>query len=565
MPEIRLKIYRSPTEFLTQTYRQARVTVGRDINNDIVVPAKDVSRFHCLFECTEEGWRVIDLESTNGTYVNGICVKKAAITSGDVIVIGSTRLHVLECPAATPLAALSLAGYRLIQTFDARGLVGKGKRAAERRADRPAVREGGKGDITPVVSFPKPLTPLLTSEEILAAATDPTQTARLVAARLFPLVEADACVIYLKDPRKDRFERAAVEPVRVGVAIPPELLEHVAKRKHATHVRAEKFDDESGRPRSIMCAPMIDGKQLFGAMALVRMESPWEFGDPDLERLAVAALGAAAALSCARAYSRLERAYLDLLDASESLPASIAEIQQTDADAIVLESSVEKLRAQISQIAEKTAALAEKAAKNEPADELIPEIAESVERSEELARQLLRLTTQVREERGESWPAVLLRDLLPLLRDIGGAEMRLRDRIAEELPPVAVSPRVLRLALVRILLFCRDRMHAVRTTISAETIGLEKPLPVNDFATVEPGHYVRLSIEAEGGSEAFEELRPLRDDDLVAEPRDLRKHSTGLFWAERALRRAAARLVVRRESDRAIGFDIYMPIVTPAK
>jgi len=97
MSEIRLKIYRSPTEFHTETYRQPRVTVGREVNNDIAIPEKGVSRSHCAFECDEQGWQIVDLESTNGTYVNGICVQKTPLKSGDVVVVGSTRLHVLEC------------------------------------------------------------------------------------------------------------------------------------------------------------------------------------------------------------------------------------------------------------------------------------------------------------------------------------------------------------------------------------------------------------------------------------------------------------------------------------
>lgn len=98
MSEIQLKVYRSPTEFHVETYRQPRVTVGREVNNDIVIAEKDASRFHCRLERDEQGWQVVDLESTNGTFVNGVCVKAMPLKSGDVIVVGSTRLHVLECP-----------------------------------------------------------------------------------------------------------------------------------------------------------------------------------------------------------------------------------------------------------------------------------------------------------------------------------------------------------------------------------------------------------------------------------------------------------------------------------
>jgi pSer/pThr/pTyr-binding forkhead associated (FHA) protein len=41
----------------------------------------------------EDGWAIEDLDSTNGTRLNGQPVRRARLHDGDVIEIGLTRLH----------------------------------------------------------------------------------------------------------------------------------------------------------------------------------------------------------------------------------------------------------------------------------------------------------------------------------------------------------------------------------------------------------------------------------------------------------------------------------------
>ena len=43
------------------------VTGGSDPKNEIVFASKFVSSVHCRFDCVEGNWRVIDLQSRNGT------------------------------------------------------------------------------------------------------------------------------------------------------------------------------------------------------------------------------------------------------------------------------------------------------------------------------------------------------------------------------------------------------------------------------------------------------------------------------------------------------------------
>ena len=71
--------------------------LGRSSSNDIHLPDEQLSRNHCLFEpIGEDGIRVTDLASANGTIVNGKMLGSdpVEIKAGDVIEVGSTVLRV---------------------------------------------------------------------------------------------------------------------------------------------------------------------------------------------------------------------------------------------------------------------------------------------------------------------------------------------------------------------------------------------------------------------------------------------------------------------------------------
>jgi hypothetical protein len=69
-------------------------SVGRAPDNDIVLDSSDVSRRHARIECTKHGIRVFDLDSTNGTRVNGDAVRIADLQDRDEIAFGGQRMTV---------------------------------------------------------------------------------------------------------------------------------------------------------------------------------------------------------------------------------------------------------------------------------------------------------------------------------------------------------------------------------------------------------------------------------------------------------------------------------------
>ena len=70
------------------------VSAGKLPSNDIEISDNTVSRKHCKFVKVGDKYKIIDLNSTNGTFVNGVKVKEKIINDGDNITIGRTILKV---------------------------------------------------------------------------------------------------------------------------------------------------------------------------------------------------------------------------------------------------------------------------------------------------------------------------------------------------------------------------------------------------------------------------------------------------------------------------------------
>jgi hypothetical protein len=69
------------------------LTVGRSRECDVVLGEETVSRFHAELRHDHDAWMVRDLDSTNGTWLNGSRVREARVSRGDVLALGGLRVE----------------------------------------------------------------------------------------------------------------------------------------------------------------------------------------------------------------------------------------------------------------------------------------------------------------------------------------------------------------------------------------------------------------------------------------------------------------------------------------
>jgi pSer/pThr/pTyr-binding forkhead associated (FHA) protein len=69
-------------------------TIGRAARADFILDVALVSRVHCRLTADTDGLEVVDLSSTNGTFVNGKRVRTGTLGAGDRLRVGRVELTV---------------------------------------------------------------------------------------------------------------------------------------------------------------------------------------------------------------------------------------------------------------------------------------------------------------------------------------------------------------------------------------------------------------------------------------------------------------------------------------
>lgn len=103
MEDVTIVRTRGPAEFFLQIaepgkpvvelpLNDKRITVGRSEDCDLTLDSPEISRQHAVLEDSGAGYQVIDLGTSNGTFVNGEKVERQLLRPGDRVVLGEIAL-----------------------------------------------------------------------------------------------------------------------------------------------------------------------------------------------------------------------------------------------------------------------------------------------------------------------------------------------------------------------------------------------------------------------------------------------------------------------------------------
>jgi transcriptional regulator with GAF, ATPase, and Fis domain len=125
--------------------------VGRAAGCDLRLEDPSLSARHCRIEPVDGGWKVVDLESRNGTFVNDVLVQQRMLADGDRLRLGRVLLRVRLEPAAEDLLAeigpLASRIHRRLGKDGLKTALGRFVEAAERRGVAVTPGSGGAGEL----------------------------------------------------------------------------------------------------------------------------------------------------------------------------------------------------------------------------------------------------------------------------------------------------------------------------------------------------------------------------------------------------------------------------------
>jgi hypothetical protein len=92
--QVVLVMFRNDGERRSFSVVRNMTVIGRREDCDLRIPVGDVSRKHCRLVRTDDGIRIEDLGSSNGTYVNGERIQESELNAGDTVGVGPVQFIV---------------------------------------------------------------------------------------------------------------------------------------------------------------------------------------------------------------------------------------------------------------------------------------------------------------------------------------------------------------------------------------------------------------------------------------------------------------------------------------
>lgn len=279
-----------------------KLVVGRSDSCHLVLDHEGVSREHCELSVAASGIDVIDLGSTNGTFLNGSSIKEAVARPGDRIVVGQACLVLSEVQggATSTGAATGVLGDTTVEIVL--------KAAAERSPDAALLGASGvEGDYFKA---------LFRLTDLVNSADDREALLHSFLLILMELFRMDLGAVFLLEGGGGlRLLREEKQAGGEGYSPSSSVLNKVVQENVSVVAQDPLLDPRFDKARSIatsgtariLCVPMRSASQVTGAVYLSSLKRASPPGEATLQLMAALTSQVAQALENVTSRKRLER------------------------------------------------------------------------------------------------------------------------------------------------------------------------------------------------------------------------------------------------------------------
>ena len=295
--------------FKGESYRltDAKLTVGRDNSNHVQIGDVTVSKKHCVIETVTGGFELVDLDSHNGTFVNGIPVKRRPLIHGDVIRVGTSELLFLtqeECRDE---------GGELQYSDEPTG-------EALKTVQIPISQRHSPSDVGRMA---RDLNALVKIANTINSIRDPAHLQSKLLELIFEVVPAEIGAILLMSQMDEEPSAAHIYERHPGATPPLRIRRDVVHQ--AIWDRASVFTESSSdlsNAENIVCVPLVGVQTTIGVIYLKSVGLKAHFGEDHVQFLNSAAGIAAVTLENVFRFESLKaenRRLREVLDPSDAI------------------------------------------------------------------------------------------------------------------------------------------------------------------------------------------------------------------------------------------------------
>ena len=321
-------IPRNPQPGMPALYplKPEQTTLGRHPTNDIVLALDSISRFHARIDCRGDFYIIQDLNSSNGTFVNGERITQLAVHHGDYVTFGNVEFEFQNQAQSSSAigTASSLVGMEIIDIRDDResakpttqSFIKVEEAANKKKSSVISSVDDKKADKAAVIRLNQRLASLYKLSEHLREidVDNEAETLAKVLELIFSAVPADRGVILSRvHEESEQFEVSAVKyrddpivptKVRVSRTILDQVLRDRVSILSRDAMSDERFNSSesiiASKVQSAICCPMILGGKVLGVVFVETNQSSKVLNQEDLEFVTIIASETGVALANTR-------------------------------------------------------------------------------------------------------------------------------------------------------------------------------------------------------------------------------------------------------------------------
>jgi len=270
-------------------FTKGPIYIGRHFHSQVFLPDREVSRQHAAIYATPQGnWVVEDLESANGTFLNGRKIHQEQIKSGDGLRIGSFAIEISLEAGAVAGETVHLDDTLIPQAGPAGPAPARA--AAEIIVRRPDVEQA------PDIRLPaRRAKEFLLATETICRANGAAEVLKALLSALMKDFAAYRCWGALRNiPEGPMTSHAGTSAdgrvVELGEIEVKEKVAHAVDNKEFLLIPQVASSTDAGKTRSAMIAPIIDPTGCFGVLYVDSRADRGPYALSDLDYLMLLAI-----------------------------------------------------------------------------------------------------------------------------------------------------------------------------------------------------------------------------------------------------------------------------------
>lgn len=340
----------------------AGMVIGRGEQAHLYLPDFKASRRHARVRTDDDGFELEDLQSHNGTFINGDRITRGLLGDGDIVHIGSTRLEIMadESMGADANPSFSTSGTGMMPTIVRRVDLQTPPTLDELPAEDyfnaigiPAladVRDAGPDFLRNVLTKTRNFAIVYEISKALGSAADVDELLKKAMDFILKVISAERGYIIIVDPdtgeqrpgvsrRRSVLGQNEDAPLEVSQTIIDWVIRERSAVVSSDASTDQRFSEKQSivlyNIRSVLCAPMMHNNIINGVIQLDSVGSGVGFSEEDLELISVIAPVLAIALENTRLIEKQNRTIAELREAQNKILLTQQQLVEKEKMAII--------------------------------------------------------------------------------------------------------------------------------------------------------------------------------------------------------------------------------------